>query len=101
MDNCLRGSHQDDFYHRPRFARDSRIALCAGCHDKLPIPLYYSELSIRTLAWYSLVLSPDDSIHRSVDGISDQLHGAAPSAPAHVIVRRRHAFIDHFGGAAL
>src|SRR6266511_2859605 len=45
IDNCLRGSHQDDFYHRHRFARDSRITLCAGCHDKLPIPLYCSELS--------------------------------------------------------
>src|SRR5262245_5507687 len=65
MDNCLRGSHQGDFYHRYRFARDSRITLCAGCHDKPPIPLYYSELSIRTSARYSLVLSPDGGFQPS------------------------------------
>src|SRR5262245_35895295 len=58
MDNCLHGSHQDDFYHRRRFARDFRIALCAGCHDKLPIPLYYSELSICTLTQYSFESEP-------------------------------------------
>jgi len=56
---------------------------------KPPIPLYYLELSIRTFARYSLVLSANDQFHRA--GGMALINGDTPTAPApeQPLLRRR------------